>query len=645
MELKQKRKIVIGLLALFSVLLAKADITDTLHAIAEIEIQATRLNYYLIGASVHSIDSNTLSNHETNSLAELLSQQSLIAVNNYGPGGHSSISIRGGAAHHASVVWNGINIQSPMHGGVNFSTLPVCFIDKAQIQYGGASTLFGSGNATGSLHMSEVLGLNEGLRGDFGLYAGSAHNFIQTSRLVLSNKRWASSLKFFGQENKNNFLFINTEKDIDPSDETEHPTERLEHSGYNQYGVSQSNKILVGKNSWIGTDFWFLNFNKDIPALMSNYGASEAIQNDRNMMYSAYYKYAQNSMQLKFQTGGFYNQVLYNNPMPFISNNNRSISIINIGELSYSVHKYIDMGFILEQKYEKAQSGNYSIAETRNILSSILSLRYHGQTLASSVNVRQELVDGALIPIVFSGGFDLVLVHGFSFKSQISRNYSLPTMNDLYWQSDALTTGNPELKPETGWSGEAGLYFNIIKDNSNYYSNVVVFNNQISNWIRWIPDSNLVWMPVNLEKGVSRGIEALAGMKMNFNSFSYTINVRYGFTKAIALEAGATQMTEGTQLWYVPKHKGNISISGGFPYLTFEYSQSIVGERTYDDAIGTLAPYTIGNIILKSNLPIKTNSIELQFSIHNIWNTSYQVRHSYAMPLRQYMIGIKYLLN
>ena len=638
MELKFNRIVIAGLLALNSFSLVWADITDTIHAIPEIEIQANRLNYYLIGASVQTIDSNTLRNYESQSLAELLSQQSLIAVNNYGPGGHSSISIRGGAAHHASVIWNGINIQSPMHGGVNFSTLPVCFIDKAQIQYGGASTLFGSGNTTGSLHMTEILGFNKGLKGDVSLYVGSAGNFIQSGKIVVSKNKWVSSFKVFTQLNKNNFLYKNIET-------IEKSYERQDHAGYKQFGISQSNKFIIGKHTWFGTSIWLLDFNKDISSLMNDPSPGEATQNDRNMMYSVYYNYARRRLHLKFQTGGFYNQVLYNNPVPNISNNNHSMSIINIGEFTFSVHKRVDMGLILEEKYEKAQSENYSGGEIRNILSSILSFRYHGHPLTASVNVRQELVDGDLIPFVFSGGFDLVISHSFSFKSQISRNYSLPTMNDLYWQSDALTTGNPDLKPETGWSGELGLYFDLKRDNTRYYSNIVVFNNQISNWIRWTPDSNLVWMPVNLKEGVSRGTEFLAGMSMKLSSFRYTINFRYGYTHAEALEAGETQMTEGTQLWYVPRHNGNISISGGLPYLSFEYSQSIVGERTYDDDIGTLAPYTIGNILLKSHLPVKSNSIELQLSIQNIWNTSYQVRHAYAMPLRQYMIGIKYLLN
>mgnify|MGYP006955168362 CR=1 FL=1 len=95
MELEKKRIAIIGVLALFALVPARADITDTLHAIPEIEIQANRLNYYLIGTSVQNIDSVTLCNYEPHSLAVLLSRQSLINVNSYGPGGNASISIRG----------------------------------------------------------------------------------------------------------------------------------------------------------------------------------------------------------------------------------------------------------------------------------------------------------------------------------------------------------------------------------------------------------------------------------------------------------------------------------------------------------------------------------------------------------------------
>ncbi len=140
-----------GLLVFLLTSSAFADITDTIYTIEEIQVKANRLEQYLIGSSVQQIDSQTLNNYQSQSLAELLSHQSLVSVKTYGPGGVAGISIRGGGSHHASVIWNGINIQSPMNGEVNFSTLPVSFIDKAYIQFGGATTLFGSGTATGSI--------------------------------------------------------------------------------------------------------------------------------------------------------------------------------------------------------------------------------------------------------------------------------------------------------------------------------------------------------------------------------------------------------------------------------------------------------------------------------------------------------------
>jgi iron complex outermembrane receptor protein len=363
------------------------------------------------------------------------------------------------------------------------------------------------------------------------------------------------------------------------------------------------------------------------------------------MIYSAYYKYARKAMQFKFQSGGFFNQVLYDNPTYQISNNNRSFSMINIAEFTYSVHRRIDIGFILEQKNEKAQSGSYQNPENRNILSSILSLRYHSEPITASLNIREELVDGSLIPMVFSGGFDLTVTSSVSFKSQISKNYSLPTMNDLYWQNDGLSAGNPHLRPETGWSGEGGIYFEMNEGIMRIHSNLVVFTNQISNWIRWIPDSNEIWTPLNLQKGQSRGVEAVAGISAKPGAFAYAVTARYGYTQAVTLEAGETAMKEGEQLWYVPQQKGIISCSVGYRNLFFDYSQSFVGERTYDNSQGKLDAYTVGNILLKYQLPVKSNTLEFQFSISNLWNTHYQIKHAYAMPLRQFMGGIKFLFN
>ncbi len=646
------RKIVPPLLiALLHSAIAYASITDTIHSIQEIEVIASRLEQYIIGSSVQEIDSLTLNNYPSQSLAEVLSHQSLASVKTYGPGGVAGISIRGGGSHHASVVWNGINIQSPMLGEVNFSTLPVSFIDKAYIQYGGATTLFGSGATTGSIHLSDELHLNKGFQADVSSYIGINHNyidsnsydisdFVQSAKLSYSNRRWASSLKFFFQDNRNDFDFLNSEK-------SEKPYEKLDHGSYNQYGFSQSNKFLLGKKSVIGTDIWWLNLYKEIPSQMSDYENGITDQTDRNLMYSFYYKYLGNKIRIKIQSGGFYNQVLYEDPRrdPRITNN-RSFSSINISEFTYDLFSNLQLGFICEYKSERGLSGFYNDWEIRKIISPVFSVLYKSSNLNAVVNVRKENVDGKFIPFVFSAGLDFLIINGLSLKGHLSKNYSLPTLNNLYWEFDGFATGNPNLLPESGWSFETGMHYSLEKERLHFNTGLVLFQNNIANWIKWLVDTNNIYKPQNVLEGITRGIELDVSVSSKFNSIQILLNARYGYTHAEALKSGTTDIQPGRQMFYIPKHKTCTSIAVKYKKYFAEYSQNFVGKRTFDNLGGSLDAYTIGNFMQQFTIPIEEEMrLVIYMKINNLWGTRYQMQKSYAQPLRQYTIGIKFLFN
>jgi iron complex outermembrane receptor protein len=643
-----------GLILLWSIsgyACAFAGITDSIHSIREIRVKAERLEQYLIGSSVQEIDSQSIENYQPQSLAELLGNQSLVSVKTYGPGGIAGISIRGGGSHHASVIWNGINIQSPMLGEVNFSTLPVSFIDKACIQYGGSTTLFGSGTATGGIHMSDVLHLNDGLRTDVSTYLGLNHryvksgsagisDYVQSARISYGGKKWASSLKFFFQDNENNFDYRNTDKDGGPY-------EKLEHGSYRQYGLSQSNKLALGKNSILGTDLWLLHYYREIPSLMSSYEPGITDQTDHNVMYSVYYKYFGSKLNIKIQSGGFYNQVLYEDPRltPTITNN-RSFSSVNIGEFTWSFLSRFQLGLILEYKNERGQSEYYSEWKTRNIVSPVLSVLYTNHFLSAVVSVRKENTDGKFVPLAGSFGFDLKPLPGLSLKGNISKNYTLPTFNNLYWEFDGYARGNPGLKPETGWSYETGIHYSLNKKRMQFRTSAVLFQNNITNWIRWIPDSTGVWEPLNVLEGVTKGLELDASVKGIFGSIHFTLKSRYGYTIAEALESGTATIQPGRQMFYIPKHQGFGSITVGYKNYLAEYSQNFAGKRTFNEAGGTLDPYTTGNLTQQFTITIQEKMKLVVFTrINNIWSTEYQMKKSYATPLRQYIIGIKFMFN
>jgi iron complex outermembrane receptor protein len=634
------RNLIAGFLTLLTTISVYADITDSVHVLDEIEIQASRLKYYQVGASVHCIDSTILRVYSSESLASLLGSQNLAAIKTYGPGGQASISIRGGGSHHASVIWNNINIQSPMNGGINFSALPSCFIDNAYIQYGGASTLYGSGTATGSLHLIENLSVKEGVAGELSAFAGSAGNYLTAGKVVLGRKKWVGSMRYFYQDNANTFRYRNTEKALKPY-------ENLEHGSYTQLGFAQSNKLILGPNSWAGSTIWLLDYTKEIPAMMNNYGENRAEQDDRNLMYSVYYKVTRNILLLKLQSGGFYNQVYYSDPgsVDTILNDNNSFTFINQAEVQVKLPAGFETGALVEQKQEKAMSGSYDQQHQREILSGIFLLKYADQRMNAVLTLREELVNGRAIPIVFSMGFNYQLLNYISFKSQLSKNYSLPTFNDLFWESDKYSKGNPDLKPESGWSGEGGFYIAKKQAYENAELSLVYFRNNLSNWIRWMVDSTNIWSPANIQEATSGGVEINTSFSRQFIKSGFRISARYSYTRARVIKVEEVMTQGSNQMLYVPEHMAYTGMELRYRIFRSGYNQTFVSKRTYDNAGGNLKPYTLGNLYFLSAFPVSEKfSFEFSFRVSNLWNTSYQSIKSYAMPLRQFQAGIKIII-
>ena len=633
-----QRKWIFVLLAYLLATPVFADITDSIHAIEAIEIQGSRLRQFHTGASVQEVDSFILSHYSNESVATLLSQQALASVNSYGPGGQSSLSIRGGSSHHSTVVWNSLNLQSPMNGGVNLATLPSCFIDKAYIQYGGSSTLFGSGTTTGSLHLSESIDLNSGPKATFEGMTGNEGNFLHSGKIGISNQKAAANFKYFLQTNNNAFRFENVQK-------SGKPVETLKHGGYKQYGLAHSNKLQLSSNSWMGATLWWLSLHKDIPALMGDYGESVAEQSDKNLMYSVYYKYASSKIRFKFQSGGFYNQVLYTDSSKFIDNNNHSFTNQQTIELGYIPSARIKLGAIMEYKNERAGSGAYANVYKRHTLSGVISISYVNQKFKSIFTLRNDLIDGTSIPVAIAVGSEYSLTNNLTLLVQLSKNYSLPTFNDLYWQNDGYTMGNPELKPESGWSGEGGLSQQIKSTHSTTHISAVYFSNRITNWIRWLPDNEGVWTPQNIQDALSHGLELNTDYLYRLNKFYIHARLSCTYTNAHVIKSENHLLTNSQQMYYVPKYVAFASTEIEFKHFTTGYNQSYTSSRTYNNAGGMLDAYTLGNLFVQLRFNVKSTKLDIYGKINNIWNMSYQTQKSYAMPLRLFQTGIKITFN
>ena len=91
-----------------------------------------------------------------------------------------------------------------------------------------------------------------------------------------------------------------------------------------------------------------------------------------------------------------------------------------------------------------------------------------------------------------------------SLKASGGKSYRAPTLNDLYWPNDGFSEGNPNLKPETGYSGDLGLSAATERLEVNAFA----FVRYVQDGIQWTETSPSFYQPTNVGEALFPGAEA-----------------------------------------------------------------------------------------------------------------------------------------
>ncbi len=635
--MKYRKKLVIVAFSLCSVLFAKADISDTLIHIDKVVVKGLKFNEHTTGSKIYTIDTLTLKMFATGSLADILNMENSTAVKTYGPGGMASVAVRGGSTRHTAIIWNGFNLANPMSGGMNFSALPAGFIDEIAVQPGGSSTMYGSGSACGIILLSNNLSFkDDGVFLDLNSETGSFGTFNNMITLGYSGKLISSRIKAGYQIAENDFKFKNPEKYGKPID-------TLKHAGFRRYSLLYQLAFKTGKYSLVETDFWYMNHFKKIPSLLSDYEEGKAEQTDENARLTLNYSTYGNNWFIKYRSGLLYDNIRYNDPAEIeIHSMNSCLSFINEVESHYTLSKHHNINLGINHTRENVVSESYTSDTIRNRTSIFgkYNLSLVSNRILISVEFRQEYVEGEFTPFVFSVGGDITLLTGIHLKGVISKHYALPVYDDLYWNEDAYSKGNPDLTSEYGWNSEAGIMHLIERKNLLLHHEITVFRNYMNNSIIWLKADDGKWTPENVNKSLSRGFEFLGNLKREYHNSTFSIRYMYSYTKALIWEKGQQENADINRI-YVPEHVA--SISAGYRLGKFEvrYLQSFTSKRYYDNFY-TLDAYTLGNIFISYDWVCNTTCFSTYLKLMNIYNTSYQIMAGYAQAPRNFSIGINF---
>jgi len=601
-------------------------------------IRALPFEKYMPGSRVGKADSLALETAGQGSLADVLSQNSTVYIKEHGNSMLASISFRGTGASHTGVFWHGLNLNALTLGQSDFNNINLFLFDNLSIQYGGAGSLHGSDAIGGSIHLGTTPGLGRGVQLELRQDIGSFGNAFTGMKMDLKNSNWSSKTRVFNFVLKNNFKYQITDRLGDVHEVTQ------QNAGVHDYAVLQEFQHHLNAKNKVFLKAWYQhNYQEVQPMMVSQATEDQAGQDllDRNLRLLTGYNRIMRTGELMATVGYFHENQLYDERDRIATR--RLLALLD-QELDIGGKTTFKLGGNTQYIRPEVHSYAPGVSEWRSdVYASVVHNLKPGWQLA--LNARKSFVPKMEPPLAPSISTRYQTARGssaFTFRTQAGRSYRIPTLNDRYWERQ----GRDDLEAEHGYSLEVGHNYRLTKDHFVLEGDISAYMMSVDNWIAWLPEGNL-WRPHNMKEVSAKGIELFTRMDWKTFLGTASINGHYTYTRSVLVRGvDEKDPAAGYQLPYTPVHRA--VLSGHLTYRLYRLSvvNQFTGMRRGQDVINDLQdPYFLTNIVVGKNLSLGGHTIVAQVQIRNVINTVYQNVRRYAMPGRNYLVSLRYVLS
>ncbi|MCS6821032.1 MAG: TonB-dependent receptor plug domain-containing protein [Microscillaceae bacterium] len=605
-----------------------AQMSDTLPAV---RVYGIPLKDYTIGAKVVRVDSSQLARQNHNSLSDFLQQHFPFAIRQYGNGMLATIAFRGTSPNHTAVLWNGVNINSITLGQSDLATIPLVSQENISIHYGSASTLYGSDAIGGSIYLHGEPQFSSQISTILQQNVGSFGQSFSTWQFRKSSSKFYFQTKTYYQEALNNFQFRNFTK---PNS----PIERQSNAQIRAWGAVQEVAFQPESNQYLSAKLWYNDLHRHIQPSMAVNNATET-QADKNLRLMLDYV-------LHNRLGLWNYKLVYIYDELFYDRKDLTISQRWIGQLDYEkrLGRQISLKSGANTQYIQVNTRNYAEHRTEQRTDFFIQTAYRPmQKLAFTLHLRQGLIGKKTIPLVPLLGSEIILLkyekHQLQLKNTVSTSFRVPTLNERFWQPG----GNPNILPEKGFCAEAGLLYWYQRQKMEMQIEATHYQNWVDNWIMWLPQGSF-WSPLNIQKVHNRGAELSARLRHTWAKVHLVMQGQYAFTRATYVyENEVTRNFTNNQLPYVPVHQATFQQSLDFQgyNLTLQSTWTDVSYTSLDN-LQYIRAFNLWHVQASKVFPLKQNKIFISLRINNLFNTDYQTYYLRAMPLRNFMLSIRY---
>ena len=589
------------------------------------------------GKIIEKITAKDLENKKGQSLANVLSQVAGVEVNGNqsGTGKNLAYYIRGGRSRQVLIVIDGVPVTDASGIGLQYDLrlLPVEQIESIEIMKGAASTLYGSGAATGLINITLKKAVKKEIE-------GTAYINLGTQNVANQTKTSAQDFNqgFSVNGTKGRFSYLTSLNSTEKKGISEAAGTNFEEDNFSRVNIMQ--KIGIDFNSKINFQA-FANYDRLKSAFdggsFSDEVANISFSEQFRLGFTTKYKYVKG--ELNFVTGYTNLERKYDTYSSWTSSvdysyyKSRSLNADLFNKYNFSKQVFLILGTQFQFMDMLEESTFESITNTQanfNVFDPYATLVYYsnsGLNINAGARINNHNVYGNYTTFNFNPSFNFKTMP-LKLISSYSTAYITPSLYQLY-----SPYGNLTLKPEENTTIEAGFETNLFQNKFSF--NAVGFYREEENSYDFFTDEVTYESKYinNSSQVIAKGVETNLGLK----PVSYlSINGNYTFT----------QVAEA-QSKLIPKHKVNVSFDIDLTKKThwntqYQYVESrndaFFDSNTFATVNTVLASYQI----LNSNISYEVlpNRLSVFTAVTNVLDKDFYENIGYSARGRNFKLGI-----
>jgi vitamin B12 transporter len=592
--------------------------TDSIQKLDEVVLSDTKLKQYASGYKITRLNDSVIAKNAI-SLTGLLAYNSHIYFKENGFGMVSSPSFRGTNASQTAVIWNGININSQLNGQTDFNTINALQFNDVTIRSGGGSVQYGSGSICGTVHLNNKLSFYNHFKNDMKLSYGSFDTKNMTYATDFGTNKWSGNVGLSYVESENNYKFLGTDL-------------KNTNGAFNNFNLNANFGLFISNRDVL--KLYHQSFVSDRELSSALVAPSRSKYEDENFRTMLEWSHLSNTTTSKLKVAHLQELFRYfeNKDQPDYAFGKVNTLILK-HNFNMRLSEAIQVQSILEYNYIEGDGSSFTNPNRRVFSATALLNHKLTEKLAYGVNLRKDVTSDFKSPFVFSLDARYDVSKQYTLKINASKNFRVPTFNDLYWNPG----GNLDLEPESSYQIDIGQVFSY--EFLNFKLNAFYITTE--DLIQWQPNNTGIWSPINIAETENYGFESELTLQKQFGQHQFELNANYSYTVS---EDTATNK----QLIYVPFHKGNVNAAYSFKSFSMFYQHLFNGDVfiTDDNLTGrlySLNAFDVANIGFNYKiLSTKSNTLDLGLRINNLYNEIYQNVASRPMPNRNFNIQIHY---